>query len=228
MELLMRKLIVLFVFLMLTIQYIASENYSREIKLSKPRMFGTDIVQVQEKLLSIGFSIIVSADGWYGPITEQAIRKYQEYFGFKPNGIVDNNLWEVLFSNTSLITQINQDIKIAESFKINDFSKIEEDIIGQSSEGGSFSKYLDNGKIKYAEIVFYEEIGKVNYRIYAINTNYIIIANEYNYPKMFDVEHAKIDNVMYYYTGKTTFKIQNGKFSKIEYDEIKILEILDK
>ncbi len=204
-----------------------SLDFSRDIKISDPRMHGEDIVELQKRLLSFGFSEIGTADGWYGPKTEAAVRKYQEFYGFKPNGIVTNKLWQVMFSQEKLIVQINNDLKIANSLAIDKYSKTEREFFNRSTEGGSITKYSDSNKVRYIEIGIYGERGKVYYKIYLAEDRYLAIETNYIYPEQFDVEHAEIENAMYYYVRNTTYEIRDGLPTKVKYDSIRILDIIN-
>ncbi|MDR0442758.1 MAG: peptidoglycan-binding protein [Treponema sp.] len=68
-------------------------------ELKNPRMNGQDILNLQNRLLSLGFSEIGSADGYYGPLAEGVIKNIQTFSGFRANGKVNKKLWGFLFSN---------------------------------------------------------------------------------------------------------------------------------
>ena len=56
--------------------------------LAKGR-FGDDVVSLQEKLISAGFTPKGGADGYFGPATEAALKAYQEAEGLAVSGIAD-------------------------------------------------------------------------------------------------------------------------------------------
>ena len=56
--------------------------------LAKGR-FGDDVVSLQEKLISAGFTPKGGADGHFGPATEAALKAYQEAEGLAVSGIAD-------------------------------------------------------------------------------------------------------------------------------------------
>lgn len=203
------------------------QEFSREIRPSEPRMYGKDIIKIQEMLLSFGFSEVGTVDGWYGPKTEAAVRKYQEFLGFLPTGIVNKGVWETLSSKNSLVRQIHSDLVQVNLLAKEKYEKIEKDLPDHSTEGGSITKYLDSGKAKYIEIELYFEMGKVYYKVYPIENRYIVVSTAYRYPKPFDLENANIEYASYYYTGKATYEITNGLPTRLKYDATGILEILD-
>lgn len=53
------------------------------------------VFDLQEALLFKGF-IDAEPDGWFGPITEKAVRKFQKAHNLIINGIVDRNVWNRL------------------------------------------------------------------------------------------------------------------------------------
>ena len=76
-------------------------NFTRIIELTNPRMNGPDVLALQEKLLSLGFSEIGTADGYYGPMTEGVIKNIQTSSHFEINGKVDRVLWDHIFNKVT-------------------------------------------------------------------------------------------------------------------------------
>ena len=82
---------------MVTEQFITpapSQNDSRIIQLASPRMNGQDVLDLQNRLLSLGFSGVGEADGYYGPLSEGVIKSVQTFSGFKPN-LSDSELEDI-------------------------------------------------------------------------------------------------------------------------------------
>jgi len=73
--------------------------YHRVIELQTPRMNGEDVKELQTRLLSLGYSSVGEADGYYGPATEQAVKEVQARRGIDVNGKVDRDLWDNIFSD---------------------------------------------------------------------------------------------------------------------------------
>jgi hypothetical protein len=104
-------------------QYLFSQTFSRVLELTNPRMNGNDIIILQERLLSLGFTELGIADGYYGPNTVRVISIIQKFSGFNSvstrsdvnednaqNGKVDRLLWDYIFNNrnTNLLIKIGE------------------------------------------------------------------------------------------------------------------------
>jgi hypothetical protein len=68
----------------------------RYLTLASPYMKGTDVKQVQYKMVSWGSAI--TADGTFGPKTYDNVRWWQARFGLKADGVVGPETWRVFFS----------------------------------------------------------------------------------------------------------------------------------
>ncbi|SDY69767.1 N-acetylmuramoyl-L-alanine amidase [Thermoactinomyces sp. DSM 45892] len=68
----------------------SSPSYTRLLKLRKPMMRGDDVRAIQRKLG-------VSADGIYGPVTRNAVIKFQRKEQILVDGIVGKQTWSRLF-----------------------------------------------------------------------------------------------------------------------------------
>jgi sugar lactone lactonase YvrE len=75
-------------------------GFERIIEVRTPRMEGDDIVKLQEQLVSLGYTSIGEIDGVYGPYTAGAIKAIQEKAGLEVNGIVDETVWALVFSDS--------------------------------------------------------------------------------------------------------------------------------
>jgi peptidoglycan hydrolase-like protein with peptidoglycan-binding domain len=69
---------------------LSKPKYSRMLRRTSPMMRGKDIEAVQAILG-------VAIDGWYGPITEAAVREFQRSKGITVDGIVGPQTWSRLF-----------------------------------------------------------------------------------------------------------------------------------
>lgn len=112
----MKKLLAL-LSLLFAIVALQSADFSRELKLSEPRMHGNDVLDVQNRLLSLGFTEIGEADGWFGPKAEVAVKKYQDYVGSTRNGIVNRRIWQALSSHEGIDGLINDTISTVNSIE---------------------------------------------------------------------------------------------------------------
>lgn len=62
------------------------DDKPRTLRLSRPRMEGSDVVKLQEKLKAAG--IAVGVDGEFGPGTDKAVKEFQQKNSLTADGIV--------------------------------------------------------------------------------------------------------------------------------------------
>ncbi len=223
-----KNLLPTFILILTSAGTILAQDFQREIRIADPRMSGKDIAEVQSKLLSFGFSEIGTADGWYGPKTEAAVKRYQQFLGFIQNGVVDQNLWKAMFSGEKVFIHINADLKAAIALLQGKHNKTEQVTFDYSTEGGQLTRYSINGSLKYLEVLLTNSMWKVYYRIYPIENRQIVTALYYFYPAPFDQEHAELAAATYYLREKQTYEIRNGQLSNEGFDKDIIAKIIDK
>lgn len=73
-------------------------EFSGEVKIGE---FSESVKKVQEwinlhKTHSPGFGVTISIDSDFGPATEMAVKKFQDYYDLDVTGVVDENTWEFL------------------------------------------------------------------------------------------------------------------------------------
>lgn len=78
----------------------ATWNRLFNLCLNSPQLHGTDIKQIQSKLLQLGYNP-GSIDSYFGPNTKNAIIAFQKENNITPNGICDITTWNSLFKLTS-------------------------------------------------------------------------------------------------------------------------------
>ena len=67
---------------------------------------GADVLDVQNKLVAAGFLDQAYATGFFGPNTEEAVKKYQEANGIKATGVVAELTIDAMFSKNTLDTSL--------------------------------------------------------------------------------------------------------------------------
>lgn len=99
------------------------------------------------------------------------------------------------------------------------YDKIEKDILGESSEGGTITGYYDNGKLKKISVEIFGEIGKVNSDYY-LNSNgflFFVLNQTTSYTKPIYIEGSETKSVEkeeYYYDGDKLFKWVKSKIEQ--------------
>lgn len=78
---------------------LAPVPFRRVLQLQAKRLNGSDVVAVQNRLISLMRPRPAGrGDGWYGPITAATVRAFQKANGLIPTGRVDQRTWDALFS----------------------------------------------------------------------------------------------------------------------------------
>ena len=70
-------------------------------ELRTPRMNGKNILNLQKRLLLLGFNGTGDADGYYGPSTEDVIKIIQIFSGFESDGKVNKILFNFIFDDNN-------------------------------------------------------------------------------------------------------------------------------
>lgn len=76
---------------------------TRTLKLTDPPLAGADVMQLQQRLSSLGYTEVGIPDGVFGRMTDQAVKEFQERNGLVVDGIVGPVTWNVLFSVTAIL-----------------------------------------------------------------------------------------------------------------------------
>ena len=75
---------------------------TRTLRLASPFMTGDDVLLLQQRLLALGYTEVGTADGIFGPNTDEAVRIFQTRNGLAVDGIVGQTTWNVIFSSTAI------------------------------------------------------------------------------------------------------------------------------
>jgi len=74
-------------------------SFERTLRLSTPRMTGDDVESLQQRLLDLGYTEVGTVDSSFGPMTEEAVRQFQQNNNLVVDGIVGPLTWDALFSS---------------------------------------------------------------------------------------------------------------------------------
>ncbi len=119
-------------------------------KLQAPRIHNKEVENIQTNLSKINLLPENEIDGWYGPITEKAVKELQKIIGIKETGEVNSELYNFLTNE-----KFQQIIKID---KIEKYESLEKVLDGS---GYIFEVYYENTEIK--------KITKRYWRVYEPN-----------------------------------------------------------
>ncbi|KAF0112353.1 MAG: peptidoglycan-binding domain-containing protein [Chloroflexi bacterium] len=72
---------------------------TRSLFLTTPNHQGDDVLLLQNRLLSLGFTELGVPDGSFGQLTDKAVRRFQKEKGLVVDGIVGPLTWNKLFGN---------------------------------------------------------------------------------------------------------------------------------
>lgn len=77
-------------------------TFERTLRLSSPTLSGDDVKNLQARLLALGYTEVGTADGSFGPKTDEAVRHFQENNDLVVDGIVGPLTWDALFSSDAV------------------------------------------------------------------------------------------------------------------------------
>lgn len=98
-------------------------------------------------------------------------------------------------STIELISNIRkQFLKI--NSQINQYDKVEKEILGESAEGGMIMGYYDKGNLKKISVAFYGETGKTLSDFYINDgTLFFLFKQTFNYNKPIYIEDSKVNSI---------------------------------
>lgn len=207
----MKKIIKLLILFVLFTASLSAQSFTREIKLAKSRMNGPDVTQLQRTLLSLGFDEIGEVDGYFGPMSQKVLTKYQGIAGFEQTGVYSKANFDFL-NNTSFInTQFNLALQkfnlVTKCHSYESYMVVLDEDTYKSSEGAGMDIYRDGDKTVYAATGIFGSIG--NFHAYFIPLGsgdylYIEESNQYDSP---------LGNIIS--TSYETYFCNNGKLYKL-------------
>lgn len=84
----------------------AAPPFARTLQLAEPRLQGDDVRLVQQRLAELGYAQVGAADGIFGPMTDTAVRAFQQINQLEADGIVGPRSWELLFGSAIGVSTI--------------------------------------------------------------------------------------------------------------------------
>lgn len=79
--------------------------FTRYLRYKLPLMRGDDVLEVQSRLVDLGYAQVGEPDGLFGARTAAAIRAFQDQHGLVSDGVVGPRTYEALFSGTGRIEE---------------------------------------------------------------------------------------------------------------------------
>ena len=138
-------------------------------KLQNPRINNKEVEYIQKSLSKINLLPEKEIDGWYGPITEKAVKKLQKIIGVKETGEVNSELYKFLINEN-----LSEIIKIDKIEKHETFEKV------LDCSGYIFEVYYENTEIKkiikkywVAYAPKYKREEQYSETIYYLNNQYV-------------------------------------------------------
>ncbi len=138
-------------------------------KLQNPRINNKEVEYIQKSLSKINLLPEKEIDGWYGPITEKAVKKLQKIIGVKETGEVNSELYKFLINE-----KLSEIIKIDKIEKHETFEKV------LDCSGYIFEVYYENKEIKkiikkywVAYAPNYKREEQYSETIYYLNNQYV-------------------------------------------------------
>ena len=138
-------------------------------KLQNPRLHNKEVENIQTSLAKISLLPEKEIDGWYGPVTEKAVKALQKIIGVKETGEVNSELYKFLTNEN-----FSEIMKIDKIKKIKTFEKV------LDGSGYIFEVYYENTEIKkiikkywIASVPNYEREEQYSETIYYLNNQYV-------------------------------------------------------
>ncbi|MCQ2600626.1 MAG: peptidoglycan-binding protein [Treponema sp.] len=166
--------------LLLSVFSLYAQGAKRELKVTKPRMNGEDVVYVQTKLLEMGFTEVGEADGYYGPMSEGAVKELQKLIDVPVNGEVHDVLYDFLESKEMA--------SVREAIKVYNQNKNENNCV-------SNEEYLKRTNGPFNQTIFVYKTGK--------KTAYCMYEEAYDFYGLSE-KLVKVNDSVYFLAGSET------------------------
>jgi peptidoglycan hydrolase-like protein with peptidoglycan-binding domain len=152
---------------------LTAQGLNRNLKLTQPRMNGNDVMELQNRLVSLGFSDLGTVDGWYGPKTEASVRRSQGLLGVLKTGVVNSDFWQLLASTDAIGANVLRSLLSANIFEkeVLAHSKNTQRVYNYlSGQNYSVSKYSlsedKSGAVFLYQLIVPMKLGDLGYFVY--------------------------------------------------------------
>ena len=216
--------IVISFFSFLSVSTVFSQSFTRTIELKNPRMNGQDVVNLQKRLLALGFFSVGEADGYYGPLSAEVVKNVQTFSGFNINGTVNKNLWDYIFNernssflkNVSIVLTYNP-VRLMKSRDLL-YTDIPYDA---HSEAFVYYSSTDK-KAKILEYYAGNPHTQTKMTCYFINDNYYFVQYSWTEPrtnKNSDIVGSTTTETIYLVNNNNLFEMESGVMKRADYDQ---------
>jgi len=204
-----------------------SQDFKRTLELSSPRMNGSDVKEVQKRLLNLGFSEIGEADGWYGPLTKGVVERLQIFLGFSPDGKVDSRLWDSIFKKADSI--VVDYLSALANLNMVNHKSLPQRLVQVPSElsgpgGAQIVYYEGKSGLKLAVHTGYGDIGYVESSLYFIDRQIYVLVRK-SYYNM-DPQNPLMDYQTFFCRSNGSFELKEGKAFTVEYSSLVTIKLI--
>ena len=212
-------------FSLLFVSLAFSQGFTRTIELKNPRMNGQDVVNLQRRLLALGFSSVGEADGYYGPLSTEVIKNVQTFSGFDADGKVNKVLWDYIFNdtNSSFLKHVSTVLAYnpEKLMKSRDFLYVDDSERQSFDIGGEAFVYYSSTdkKAKILEYYFANSYIRIEITCYFISDNYYFVKNSYTHPEVnenLDFVGSITEETTFVFNNNTLYEMNSGNMRRTE------------
>lgn len=201
---------------------------NRTLYVKKPRMQGEDVLYIQNKLIEMGFSELGVPDGIFDSKTEEAVKTFQIFAGFTPNGHVTNEIYDFFHTKNAkaimdMINIYNEKKGAKKVIKRPDYK------IKNIPDDQTFKVYAQNKDASYCSMLVDYDYYRGFLDVYKINDSTYMMVYSENYadiPEGANIwEHYSYEQIVkttvYYLVNDRLCILRNGLFEDFDDKDIK-------